>query len=296
MQVQLRARAVKAVPKARHCKRKAYIRASFGSFTLPETMVTSNIATISKVASYFFTYPLETIKLYSQMGRVVRNPMVLYQGFGVFVLTAMIQCYINYNIFFAAIQTLSVQYQHPKHLAILYASFVSCFITSFMRVPMAFLSRNIVFLEQNHGGCGLASVPQTQSIFTIMQHFTMDMYKKGWLINMLIDVPDSFIKFFMNAYLGSAFPGVGVLARSCLTGIVTCIINTPLDYMVTKTLCYETENEKKLKLAKGLNAPKFEAKGSKPTDCMSGLEYRILSSILGNCVFFYIFNTLRPSL
>jgi len=242
-------------------------RACMGGFQLPESVVTSYIATLSKVVSYLFTYPLETSKLYSQMGETITTPSILYQGFGIFVLTAAIQCYINYNIFFACIQYLSVH--HQKHVAIFYASFISCFITSFIRVPMSFISRNIVFVHDHTSGF--------DAVHAIMRHFTLDMYKKGWLINMLCDVPDSFIKFFLNSYLGTMFPMVGALSRSTLTGIITCIINTPLDYMVTKTLCYADEKRDAFK----------------HNDCMSGLEYRVMSSIVGNVVFFYIFNSLR---
>lgn len=239
------------------------------SATFVDVMTTSNVATLCKTVSFVFTYPFETYKMYSQLGKTVQNPIELYNGFGMFLLMATLQCYVNYNIFFSCIAAMSPHVS--KHVAILLASFISCFLLSFVRVPISFINRNIVFYK------GCLGVDAVQFI---MQQFTFDLYKRGWIINILTDIPDSFVKFFLNTQL-SMLPSINVFTRSFLTGVVTCVINMPLDYVLTTTLCQVVQTEK-------------QSMKSGVEGCVSGLPYRVLASVIGNVVFFYMFNTIRP--
>lgn len=237
-------------------------------FALPSSVVISNVATLSKMTAFCFTYPLETCKLYTQMGKSIHYKH-MYQGFSVFLLTATLQCYINYNLLFSILQHLP--YHLPKHLKIFGASFLSCLLTSVIKVPVTYVSRNIVFLK----------TPQNtnfvQHLQLILKDLTPNRFRKGWLTNMLSDVPDSFIKFFVNEHLILWYPFIDNFTRSCITGIITCITNTPFDILVTKTMCTATNDDN----------PK--------NDMLTGLPYRLFASIVGNTVFFTMFNTLMPA-
>jgi hypothetical protein len=162
-------------------------------------------------------------------------------------------------------------YHLPKHIKIFGASFLSCLLTSVIKVPVTYVSRNIVFLKAPHNANFL------EHLRLILKDLTPDRFRKGWLTNMLSDVPDSFIKFFINEHLILGYPFINNFTRSCITGIVTCITNTPFDILVTKTMCTVTKDDN----------PK--------NDMLTGLPYRLFASIVGNTVFFTMFNTLMPA-
>jgi hypothetical protein len=161
-------------------------------------------------------------------------------------------------------------YHLPKHIKIFGASFLSCLLTSVIKVPVTYVSRNVVFMKHS----------KDTNILKQLQHILKDLtperYRRGWLSNMLCDVPDSFIKFFINEYL-ILFPFINNFTRSCITGIITCITNTPFDIVVTKTMCTTTKDD------------------NPNNDMLTGLPYRLFASILGNTVFFTMFNTLMPA-
>ena len=247
---------------AKRTKRKLNISAS-----IPPSLITSCIATASKIVSFGFTYPFETCKLYMQMGKTWSSPLDLYQGFGTFVMISTFQCFLNYNVFFALLHILRPQL--PSHLAFFLASFISSFTTSFVKVPTTFISRNIVFIKHKQG---------LDAVLYILQLLTLEVFKKSWLSNMLSDVPDTFVKFFVNSYIQLNMIFIGTFLRSCITGAITSVVNAPLDFMVTRTMC-------QLQSTKSSDS-------EKKSDCLSGLQYRLMASMIGNVVFFNVFNKL----
>jgi hypothetical protein len=108
------------------------------------------------------------------------------------------------------------------------------------------------------------------------------LYHKSWLTNLLSDIPDSFIKFFINSQLLLHMPYINNFSRSFITGVVTSIVNMPFDYVLTQTLCNN--------LATSNNAIQDS---HFMTRCMSGVQYRIISSMLGNIIFFNLFNSFQ---
>lgn len=238
---------------------------------VPQSVVLTTFACVAKATSFCFTYPLESYKIYKQLDKTPTTIECLYQGFPMFVVLATSQCFLSYNIFFATIEALRLCM--PTHLTYMWASIVSCFLTSFVKVPLSFVSRNIIFTQ---GACGISTV---RHILTKMND---NVFRTSWLTTLLGDIPDSFVKFYVNHWLLLNIPHVDNLYRSCITGILTSIVNTPLDYILTQTLC-------NFKHFSHILCDKFFIK------CMMGVQYRVLSCMIGNMIFFSVFNTLQCS-
>jgi len=237
--------------------------------TIPHSVVLTTLACTSKACSYCFTYPLESYKIYTQLGKQPKSWKCLYQGFPIFVLMAISQSFVSYNIFFGTIEALK-QWM-PTHLTYLWASVVSCFLTSFLKVPLSFVSRNIIFTQ---GICGISTVQH------ILSKMNDEVFRNSWLTTVIGDIPDSFVKFYVNNLMMVHMPYVNNFSRSCVTGFLISIVNMPIDYVLTQTLC----NFKHFGLILSDN---FFVK------CMTGVQYRVLSCMVGNVVFFSMFNALQ---
>lgn len=237
--------------------------------TVPHSVVLTTLACTSKAFSYCFTYPLEAYKIYIQLGKKPKTFQCLYQGFPMFVLMAMLQSFVSYNLFFGTVEAL--RSLMPSHLTFLWASVVSCFLTSFSKVQLSFVSRNIIF---TNGSCGVSTVQQ------ILGKMNDDVYRNSWLTTIIGDIPDSFVKFYVNDWMMLHTPHIDNFTRSCVTGFITSVVNMPLDYILTQTLCNFKHFGHILK-------DNFLIK------CMMGVQYRILSCMVGNVIFFSMFNTLQ---
>jgi hypothetical protein len=229
----------------------------------------ATMACTAKVASFVFTYPFESIKIYSQLNKSLTDLPNLYHGFGTFTVLATIQCFINYNIFFATIDALKPHVPHSS--TYFYASVISCFMTSFIKVPMSYISRNIIFIKNKSG---------VAAVRHLLEKMDKDIFKTSWLMNILSDIPDSFVKFFVNSWIQINLPLITNFNRSCITGLITSIVNMPLDYILTQSMCGRS-------MVKNIIKDDFFNK------CMSGLKYRIIACMIGNIVFFNSFNTLQ---
>jgi hypothetical protein len=235
------------------------------------SLTLTTLACSAKAFSYIFTYPFETYKIYNQLDRKLKCFNDLYQGFNIFILLATFQCFINYNFFFALINALKPY--HSQHVTYLISSIVSCFMTSVFKVPLTYISRNLIFIKTKSG---------FDAFCHLLSKIDKQLYHKSWLTNLLSDIPDSFIKFFINSQLLIHMPHIDNFNRSFITGIVTSIVNMPFDYILTQTLCNNLVTSNNI-----IRDSHFM------TRCMSGVQYRIISSILGNTIFFNIFNSLQ---
>jgi len=236
---------------------------------IPQSLALTSLACTAKAFSFIFTYPFESYKIYTQLGRKPDGISDLYQGFPMFLLLATSQCFLSYNVFFATLEAFKGIL--PSHLAYLYASTVSCILTSFVKVPMSFISRNIIFTK---GFCGIATI---QGILSKMNE---EVYRNSWMTTVIGDIPDSFIKFFVNDWVQVNAPFINNINRSCITGIITAFVNMPLDYILTQTLCTS-------KHFGNILSDNFFSK------CMMGVHYRMFSCMIGNVIFFSMFNTLQ---
>jgi uncharacterized membrane protein len=240
--------------------------------TLTSSLTLTSLACSAKALSFIFTYPFETYKIYHQLNREPKSVHDLYNGFSTFIILATFQCFINYNFFFAIINTLKPYY--PQHVTYLISSIVSCFLTSVIKVPLTFISRNMIFIKNKN------TFEALRYLFT---KINKEMYHKSWLTNLLSDIPDSFVKFFVNSWILINMPCVNNFNRSCITGLITSIVNMPFDYILTHTLCNNMVKSLHTKNNITVNMSR----------CMSGLQYRIMSCMLGNIIFFNTFNSLQ---
>lgn len=248
---------------------RCYAIGAGASISIPHSVVLTTLACTAKAFSFCFTYPLESYKIYTQLGKKPKNLECLYQGFPMFVLMATSQCFLSYNLFFGTVDAL--RSWMPTHLTYLWASVVSCFLTSFIKVPLSFVSRNILF---TNGVCGMSTVQH------ILGKMSDDVFRNSWLTTVLGDIPDSFVKFYVNDWMMLYTPYIDNFTRSCVTGFITSVVNMPLDYVLTQTLC-------NFKHFGHILSDNFFVK------CMMGVQYRILSCMVGNVIFFSIFNTLQ---
>lgn len=238
---------------------------------LTTSLTLTSLACSAKAFSFVFTYPFETYKIYNQLDKEPTSFNDLYQGFNTFILLATLQCFINYNFFFTLINILKPY--HSQHITYLVSSIVSCFMTSIIKVPLTFISRNLIFIKNKNG---------FDAFCHLVSKIDKQLYHKSWLTNLLSDIPDSFIKFFINSQLLLHMPYINNFSRSFITGVITSIVNMPFDYMLTQTLCNNLATSNN-----AIHDSHFM------TRCMSGVQYRIISSMLGNIIFFNIFNSLQ---
>jgi hypothetical protein len=254
-------------------RRKQYSRKlTIAPNALMTSLTLTSLACSAKALSFIFTYPFETYKIYHQLNKEPKSIHDLYNGFSAFIILGTFQCFINYNFFFAIINSLKPYY--PQHVTYLISSIISCFLTSIIKVPLSFISRNMVFIKNKNS---------FDALCYLVTKIDKEMYHKSWLTNLLSDIPDSFVKFFVNSWLSINMPYVNNFNRSCVTGLITSIVNMPFDYILTQTLCNNMIKSLHTKENIGLNMSR----------CMSGLQYRIMSSMLGNIIFFNMFNSLQ---
>lgn len=239
------------------------------------SLTLTSLACGAKAVSYIFTYPFETYKIYNQLDKEPKSFNDLYQGFNTFIVLATLQCFINYNFFFALIDILKPH--HSQHITYLISSIVSCFMSSVFKVPLTYISRNIIFIKNKNG---------LDAFCHLVSKINKQLYHRSWLTNLLTDIPDSFIKFFINSWILLHMPYINNFSRSCITGIVTSIVNLPFDYMLTQTLCNNIMSSMNSHDTNAINN-QFMSK------CMSGIQYRIISCMLGNTIFFNTFNSLQ---
>lgn len=255
----------------RNSKQKKCITCVAMSFTngIPHSMMLTTLACTAKAFSYCFTYPLESYKIYTQLGEQPKSFYSLYQAFPIFLLMATSQCFLSYNLFFGTIELL--RNKIPTHLTYLLASVISCFLTSFTKVQLAYVSRNIIF---TNGACGMSAVQQ------ILSKMKYEIFRDSWLTTIIGDIPDSFVKFYVNDLMIAYMPHIGNFNRSCVTGLITSIVNMPIDYILTQTLC-------NFKQVGHILSDNFLVK------CMIGVQYRVMSCMIGNVMFFSMFNALK---
>jgi hypothetical protein len=249
---------------------KKCIRASlFDDTGITSSIYTSSVATFSKTASLVVTFPLESCKIYAQMRRDWNKIQELYEGFLVVLITSTMQTFINFSIFFGILNAMS---NMPLHNVVLYASCISCLVTSFIKVPLTFLNKNILFSH------GMSTLDAIKYIYTKL---TFETYKKCWFAITISDIPDILIKTALNYIILYNHPTCDYLLRNCIITVSSSIFSAPLDLMLTRTFC-KMHN----KVFKNVHYV---------MDSFIGLRYRIISNLIGQYVFYNIFSVFCPS-
>jgi hypothetical protein len=181
-----------------------------------------HIAAVSKIVSNTFTYPIETVRLWSLQQRKYEFPRdikKLYIGFNQFVPYNLINNVITYNIYYKCMEILMfVQYEY----ALLISCFVTCVITLLYKIPFSYWQKNRL----------MGGAPDFKKFQNIQYVF------KTYTVSMLEDVLELYIKFYLNHFIHTSIPP---LCRALIVGVFTSLLISPIEFTKTQILC---ESEK----------------------------------------------------
>ena len=232
-----------------------------------EQVATTSSAVVSKNIGSMITFPLESCRIYAQIGKPWTHWRELYKGYWTVLVAQTIQSSFSYLAFFAILNIATSTYHKPIHEAVVLATFTSSLVTSFVKVPLLFLNRNIIFC-QNDDFC--------KNISNILQKLTPKVYKQCWLTIIISDIPDTFIKTFLNFIVLYLHPSIDNLVRNCIVSLTTNVFTAPFDYVITHAFC-KAHNDK------------FNI-----GNCYNGIIYKLTSCFIGQLVFHNTFNLLQP--
>lgn len=235
-----------------------------------EHVASASCAMVSKNVGLMITFPLESCRIYAQIGRQWTHIEELYKGYWTILTSQTIQSLCSYLTFFIMLNVVTFTYHKPIHEAVVFASLSSSFVTSFVKVPLMFINRNIIFFQTS----SIADL--FKNILSIFGNLTPKVYRQCWLTVIISDIPDTLIKTFVNFIILYLDPSIDHLLRNSIVSLTTNIITAPFDYMITHAFC---------KVHKGdFNILK----------CYDGIMYKLMSSSIGQIVFFNIFSLLQP--
>jgi hypothetical protein len=256
--------------KAQHCihKGKQRCRQVRRPLCVLEQIGTVSAAVFSRNISTMVTFPLESCRIYTQLGKPWNKIDDLYRGYWTILSTQTCQALFSYFAYFTTISVMTVTYNKPMHEAVVVASLLACFITSFVKVPLVFINRNIIMCQ---GGNVL------KDLSDIFSKLSKKVYRQCWLTIIISEIPDTFIKMFLNFVLLYCNPTIDHLSRNCIVSIVSNVITSPFDYIITHAFCKMYNGSFNI-----LNG-------------FDGIHYKITSTFIGQVVFFHSFNFFQPS-
>jgi hypothetical protein len=237
---------------------------------IPHSIISSCAATVSKLVSFSITYPFESCKLYLQLDKKWKSIPSLYNGFPIICISYILQQFMYFNIFYGVLNVR--QHIKPMHHAVFEATIVSSLLSSFVKAPLVFIGRNMVF-ENN--------IKLYQALHKTCRRLNIETFKRCWITNLICDMPDVIIKFTLNYIILLKFPGIDHFSRNLLVGLTSSILGAPLDFLLTKTTCQTT-------LPMKTHADTILKK------CFNGIQYKLLSVVIGNVMFSRMFNMLQP--
>jgi hypothetical protein len=231
-----------------------------------EQVATASCAVVSKNLGSMITFPLDSCRIYKQIGKPCTDLRDLYKGYWVVLATQTIQASFSYLAFFVILNIATTTYHKPIHEAIVFANLIASLVSSFVKVPLIFITRNIIFC---HGDL-------CTNISTILQKITLNVYKQCWLTVVISEIPDTCIKTFLNFIVLYLHPSIDHLARNCIVSLITNMFTAPFDYIITHAFC---------KVYHG----KFNI-----VNCYDGIIYKLFSCFIGQVVFYNTFNLMQP--
>lgn len=225
-------------------------------------------AVLSKNIATMITFPLDTCRIHAQLGKCCQRFEDLYVGFWTVLTTQTVQASFSYTTYFHIINMMTSMYQRPIHEAVVYATCIATIITSFIKVPLVFINRNIVL-------CPKGNI--VDSLYVIFEKLTVQVYKQCWVTIITSEIPETIAKMFINFIVLYYHPNIDNLSRNCIVSMSTSLLTAPLDYIITHSFC---------KVYQG----KFNIRNS-----FDGIYYRLISIFVGQITFFHTFNTLQPA-
>ena len=232
-----------------------------------EQVAKASSAVVSKNIGSMITFPLETCRIYAQIDKPWTHLHELYKGYWAVLATQTIQSSFSFLAFFVILNIATSTYNKPIHEALVFATFTASIVTSFVKVPLLFLNRNIIFC-QNDDLC--------RNIPNILQKLTLNVYKQCWLTIIISDIPDTCIKTFLNFLVLYLHPSIDNLVRNCIVSLTTNVFTAPFDYVITHAFCKVCSS-------------KFNI-----VNCYNGIIYKLMSCFIGQLVFHNTFNFLQP--
>jgi uncharacterized PurR-regulated membrane protein YhhQ (DUF165 family) len=235
-----------------------------------EHVATASCAVVSKNIGSMITFPLETCRIYAQIGRQWTHVKELYKGYWTILTTQTIQGLCSYLAFFIILNVTMLTYQKPIHEAVVFASLCSSIVTSFVKVPLIFINRNIIFYQTGSG------TDLLKNILNIFENLTPKVYRQCWLTIVISDIPETLIKTFLNCIVLYWNPSIDHLTRNSVVSLTTNIITAPFDYIITHAFCTVYKGQFNI------------------LNCYDGIMYKLVSCAIGQIVFFNLFNSLQP--
>jgi hypothetical protein len=236
-----------------------------------EDVATASCAVVSKSIGSMITFPLDSCRIYAQIDKPWTHLKELYKGYWTILTTQTIQALCSYLAFFIILNVTKMTYHKPIHEAIVFASLGSSIVTSFVKVPLIFINRNIIFYKTG------SSADLIQNVLNIFDNLTPKVYRQCWLTVVISDIPETLIKTFLNFAVLYLNPSIDHLMRHSMVSLTTNIITAPFDYIITHAFC---------KVHKG----QFNI-----LNCYDGIIYKLMSCSIGQLTFFIFFNLLQPS-
>lgn len=181
-------------------------------------------ATISKLLSNSITYPLESYRLVYSISTPTSNIYVskskynLYNGFSIYIPYILLNSVISYKIFFTVINCL--QYYSSQDSLIL-GSICSSIISGFYKVPILFYIKNKVI----------------NNIIDFNKLYNNFLYIKAYLAIIMEDIPDMFIKFYLNYLIKTYYSNISNINSALIIALCSSILLAPVDFLKNKIFC-----------------------------------------------------------
>lgn len=217
-------------------------------------------ATVSKIVSNTITYPIESVRLISMIPRSKRDtdPSLkytlrnLYRGYPGYLPYSVMNYVITYQAMFVCMEFFKATAMYE--VCLLASSVCTCLLTSLYKVPCMYFFKNKV-------------VNQVICFRTLL---SSSMFRKAYGILLLEDIPEMCIKFYLNHFMHTVFPGLSELCQALFIGMIATLLLTPIDIVKNTVFC---------------NLPQPKSVGT--------TVIRVSCSIINTTLFFFLFNGLK---
>lgn len=185
-------------------------------------------ASASKVLTSTVCYPLESIRLlllsnsdHKQLSKKPLHQLLsnLYSGYSHFLPYHLIHNLVTYNILFRTIKFMGT-YELAYSDSLLVASIFTSVLTSLYKFPLTYVIRRKIISKD-------VCLKKLQNIRYV---------SKAIAAMLMEDIPDIYIKMYLNYKLTYLFPTMSHVYISVVTGLISCILLTPFEMIKTKII------------------------------------------------------------
>ena len=199
----------------------------------PRCTITEDIlfSSASKFISSTVCYPIESIRMLLLSSSLestcnIQTPLEtmkkLYSGYRYFVPYNIFHSVSTYIILYYSLSLINGPLAYSQSLLI--ASSITCLLTSFYKVPCTYIIRRKLVTDH----------------VCIKHLMDFQYFSKAILAMLLEDIPDIYIKFYLNHILKQTLSGImPPVYISILVGLFACILLTPFEFIKTKVIYYD---------------------------------------------------------